>query len=179
MTPPSMKAAATCLPTSGLKTPRNIWPNRSLPPDFTDCAGRPTQAQAAELLGIRQPKVSDPLRGRSMAFPPIGCFVSLPGWVRRQIKLSKASTHTGPYGNNGRLIHWPEGMKQWATSKRYHESRDVSKGTRPYLLRCLPGCRVGRSIPIKLEPTISTSDRDHGSVVDRGPRATAKQKTRR
>jgi predicted XRE-type DNA-binding protein len=56
---------------------------------------RLTQAEAAKLLGIRQPKVSDLLRGRLDGFSTdrlLRCITRLGYDV--QIKLSKARPHT-------------------------------------------------------------------------------------
>jgi predicted XRE-type DNA-binding protein len=56
---------------------------------------RLTQAEAAKLLGIRQPKVSELLRGRLDGFSTdrLLRFITRLGY-HVQIKLSKASPHT-------------------------------------------------------------------------------------
>ncbi len=54
-----------------------------------------TQAKAGKVLGLRQPKVSDLLRGRLDGFSTdrLLRFITLLGY-NVQIKLSKASAHT-------------------------------------------------------------------------------------
>ena len=56
---------------------------------------RLTQAEAGKLLGLRQPKVSDLLRGRLDGFSTdrLLRFITLLGYDV-QIRLSKASAHT-------------------------------------------------------------------------------------
>lgn len=71
---------------------------------------RLTQAATAKLLGIRQPKVSELLRGRLDGFSTdrLLRFIIRLGYDV-QIKLSKAHPYTRPYKNNGRI-----NQRRWA-----------------------------------------------------------------